>query len=47
MFPTVDEAELPGFYMSAWQAMWVPKRAFSPHLTQLLWEEPRAVHFDG
>jgi tripartite-type tricarboxylate transporter receptor subunit TctC len=23
--PTVDEAGLPGFYMSAWQAMWVPK----------------------
>jgi tripartite-type tricarboxylate transporter receptor subunit TctC len=24
--PTVDEAGLPGFYMSAWQAIWVPKR---------------------
>src|ERR1700716_2978049 len=23
--PTVDEAGLPGFYMSAWQALWVPK----------------------
>jgi tripartite-type tricarboxylate transporter receptor subunit TctC len=23
--PTVDEAGLPGFYMSAWQAVWVPK----------------------
>jgi tripartite-type tricarboxylate transporter receptor subunit TctC len=23
--PTVDEAGLPGFYMSAWQAAWVPK----------------------
>jgi tripartite-type tricarboxylate transporter receptor subunit TctC len=23
--PTVDEAGMPGFYMSAWQAMWVPK----------------------
>jgi tripartite-type tricarboxylate transporter receptor subunit TctC len=23
--PTVDEAGLPGFYASAWQAMWVPK----------------------
>jgi tripartite-type tricarboxylate transporter receptor subunit TctC len=23
--PTVDEAGLPGFYMSAWQAIWVPK----------------------
>jgi tripartite-type tricarboxylate transporter receptor subunit TctC len=22
--PTVDEAGLPGFYMSAWQALWVP-----------------------
>lgn len=24
--PTVDEAGLPGFYMSAWQALWAPKR---------------------
>jgi tripartite-type tricarboxylate transporter receptor subunit TctC len=23
--PTVDEAGLPGFYMSAWQALWAPK----------------------
>src|SRR5262249_7357632 len=23
--PTVDEAGLPGFYMSAWQAIWAPK----------------------
>jgi tripartite-type tricarboxylate transporter receptor subunit TctC len=23
--PTVDEAGLPGFHMSAWQALWVPK----------------------
>jgi tripartite-type tricarboxylate transporter receptor subunit TctC len=23
--PTVDEAGLPGFYMAAWQALWVPK----------------------
>ncbi|MGZ3320949.1 MAG: tripartite tricarboxylate transporter substrate-binding protein [Xanthobacteraceae bacterium] len=23
--PTVDEAGLPGFYMSAWQALWTPK----------------------
>jgi tripartite-type tricarboxylate transporter receptor subunit TctC len=23
--PTVDEGGLPGFYMSAWQAMWVPR----------------------
>jgi tripartite-type tricarboxylate transporter receptor subunit TctC len=23
--PTVDEAGLPGFYMSAWQALWVSK----------------------
>jgi tripartite-type tricarboxylate transporter receptor subunit TctC len=23
--PTVDEAGLPGFYMSAWQAVWAPK----------------------
>jgi tripartite-type tricarboxylate transporter receptor subunit TctC len=23
--PTVDEAGLPGFYMSAWQGIWVPK----------------------
>jgi tripartite-type tricarboxylate transporter receptor subunit TctC len=23
--PTVDEAGLPGFYMSAWQGLWVPK----------------------
>ncbi len=23
--PTVDEAGLPGFYMAAWQAVWVPK----------------------
>jgi len=23
--PTVDEAGLPGFYMSVWNAMWVPK----------------------
>jgi tripartite-type tricarboxylate transporter receptor subunit TctC len=27
--PTVDEAGLPGFYMSAWQALWVPKG--TPH----------------
>jgi tripartite-type tricarboxylate transporter receptor subunit TctC len=24
--PTVDEAGLPGFYISAWQGIWVPKR---------------------
>jgi tripartite-type tricarboxylate transporter receptor subunit TctC len=23
--PSVDEAGLPGFYMSAWQAIWAPK----------------------
>jgi tripartite-type tricarboxylate transporter receptor subunit TctC len=23
--PTVDEAGLPGFYMSVWNALWVPK----------------------
>ena len=23
--PTVDEAGLPGFYMSVWHALWVPK----------------------
>jgi tripartite-type tricarboxylate transporter receptor subunit TctC len=23
--PTVDEAGLPGFYMSAWEGIWVPK----------------------
>src|SRR5215475_5901627 len=23
--PTVDETGLPGFYMPAWQAIWVPK----------------------
>jgi tripartite-type tricarboxylate transporter receptor subunit TctC len=23
--PTVDEAGLPGFYISAWQGIWVPK----------------------
>jgi tripartite-type tricarboxylate transporter receptor subunit TctC len=23
--PTVDEAGLPGFHMSAWQALWAPK----------------------
>jgi tripartite-type tricarboxylate transporter receptor subunit TctC len=23
--PTVDEAGLPGFYMTAWQAIWAPK----------------------
>ena len=24
--PTVDEAGLPGFYVSIWQGLWVPKR---------------------
>jgi len=33
--PTVDEAGLPGFYMSAWQALWVPKGTPSAVIAKL------------
>jgi tripartite-type tricarboxylate transporter receptor subunit TctC len=33
--PTVDEAGLPGFYMSAWQAVWVPKNTPSAVIARL------------
>jgi tripartite-type tricarboxylate transporter receptor subunit TctC len=33
--PTVDEAGLPGFYMSAWQALWVPKGTSSAVIARL------------
>jgi tripartite-type tricarboxylate transporter receptor subunit TctC len=33
--PTVDEAGLPGFHMSAWQALWVPKGTPSPVIAKL------------
>jgi tripartite-type tricarboxylate transporter receptor subunit TctC len=33
--PTVDEAGLPGFYMSAWQAVWAPKDTPPPVIGKL------------
>src|SRR5262245_15629543 len=33
--PTVDEAGLPGFYMSVWQAIWAPKGTPAPVVTKL------------
>jgi tripartite-type tricarboxylate transporter receptor subunit TctC len=33
--PTVDEAGLPGFYMSAWQGLWVPKGTPSAAIARL------------
>jgi len=33
--PTVDEAGLPGFHMSAWQAIWAPKGTPSPVIAKL------------
>jgi tripartite-type tricarboxylate transporter receptor subunit TctC len=33
--PTVDEVGLPGFYMSAWQALWVPKGTPSAVIAKL------------
>jgi tripartite-type tricarboxylate transporter receptor subunit TctC len=33
--PTVDEAGLPGFYMTLWSGMWVPKGSPKPVITKL------------
>jgi tripartite-type tricarboxylate transporter receptor subunit TctC len=33
--PTVDEAGLPGFYMSVWNALWVPKGTPKKVIAQL------------
>ena len=33
--PTVDEAGLPGFYMSVWHGIWAPKGTPAPVLTKL------------
>ena len=33
--PTVDEAGLPGFYMSVWHAIWVPRSTPKPVITRL------------
>jgi tripartite-type tricarboxylate transporter receptor subunit TctC len=33
--PTVDEAGLPGFYMSVWNALWVPKGTPMEIITKL------------
>jgi len=33
--PTIDEAGLPGFYMSAWQALWAPKATPSAAIAKL------------
>ena len=33
--PTVDEAGLPGFYMSVWNALWVPKGTPKEIITKL------------
>jgi tripartite-type tricarboxylate transporter receptor subunit TctC len=33
--PTVDEAGLPGFYMSVWNALWVPKGTAKEIITKL------------
>jgi tripartite-type tricarboxylate transporter receptor subunit TctC len=33
--PTVDEAGLPGFYMSVWHAIWVPRSTPKPVIARL------------
>jgi tripartite-type tricarboxylate transporter receptor subunit TctC len=33
--PTVDEAGLPGFYVSLWHGLWVPKRTPAPVIAKL------------
>jgi tripartite-type tricarboxylate transporter receptor subunit TctC len=33
--PTVEEAGLPGLYMSTWQAIWVPKGTSKPVIDKL------------
>jgi tripartite-type tricarboxylate transporter receptor subunit TctC len=33
--PTVDEAGLPGFYLSFWHGLWVPKRTPAPVIAKL------------
>jgi len=42
--PTTDEAGLPGFYASTWNALWVPKRTPDGVITRLNGAEAEAAH---